>query len=94
MTRPIHRNGLGLSVAEAEGEVRAIETGMKLLPDSEAVYREWRRIVVEYAVSGVQVHDARLAATMYVHQVSHILTLNVSDFRRFDGISELHPDVV
>ena len=53
MTRPVERNGLGLSIAETEREVRAIESGMSLLPDSEAVYREWRRIVVKYSVSGV-----------------------------------------
>src|SRR2546422_6252982 len=40
------------------------ESGMSLLPDNEAVYREWRRIVVQYGVSGVQGHDARLAAAM------------------------------
>jgi hypothetical protein len=33
MTRPINRNGLGLAVAEAEREVRAIEAGMSLLPE-------------------------------------------------------------
>lgn len=94
MTRPVDRNGLGLSVVETEREVRAIEGGMVLLPDNEAVYREWRRIVVKYSVSGVQVHDARLAAAMYVHGVSHTLTLNVADFSRFDGLAALHPDSV
>lgn len=94
MTRPVERNGLGLSVAETEREVRAIEAGMSLMPDNEAVYREWRRIVVKHGVSGVQVHDARLAAAMYVHDVSHILTLNVADFSRFDGLTALHPDSV
>jgi predicted nucleic acid-binding protein len=64
MTRPVTRNGFGLTVAEAEREVRAIEAGMSLLPDNEAIYREWRRIIVQYSVSGVQVHDARLAAAM------------------------------
>jgi len=91
MTRPVSRNGLGLTIAEAEREVRAIEAGMSLLPDGEAIYREWRRIVVEYHVSGVQVHDARLAAAMYIHGVGHILTLNVTDFSRFDGLTAVHP---
>ncbi len=94
MTRPVERNGLGLSVGESEREVRAIETGMSLLPDNEAVYREWRRIVLKHSVSGVQVYDARLAAAMYIHGVSHILTLNVADFGRFDGVAALHPDSV
>jgi predicted nucleic acid-binding protein len=92
MTRPVDRNGLGLSVAETDREVHAIEAGMSLLPDNEAVYREWRRLVVRHNVSGVQVHDARLAAAMFVHGVSHILTLNVADFSRFDGLTALHPD--
>jgi predicted nucleic acid-binding protein len=94
MTRPVARNGLGLSVIDAEREVRAIEAGMSLLPDSEAVYLEWRRIVVQYGVLGVHVHDARLAATMYAHGVSHILTLNVADFSRFSGLTALHPNTL
>jgi len=91
MTRAPVRNGLGLTVADAEREVRAIEAAMSFLPDSAAVYREWRRIVLQHSVLGVQVHDARLAAAMYVHGVSHILTLNVTDFSRFSSIMAVHP---
>jgi hypothetical protein len=40
MTRPLARNGFGLTVADAERQVRAVEAGMSLLPDSEAVYRQ------------------------------------------------------
>ncbi len=94
MTRPVDRNGLGLTVLEAEQEVRAIEAGMLLLPDNEAVYWEWRRIVLEHSVYGVQVHDARLAAAMVVHGVAHILTLNEADFSRFSGCAAVHPQDV
>ena len=94
MTRPVVRNGLGLSVTDADLVVQAIESGMSLLPDNEAVYREWRRIVVQYGVLGVQVHDARLAAAMYVHGVKHILTLNIVDFARFEGLLAVHPNSV
>jgi predicted nucleic acid-binding protein len=94
MTRPVDNNGFGLQVGEAESEVRLIEGGMNLLPDSEAVYQEWRKIVVEYAVLGVQVHDARLVAAMRVRGVRHILTLNESDFKRYGGITVVHPSMV
>ncbi len=94
MTRPLVRNGFGLTVAEAEREVSVIEAGMSFLPDSAAIYREWRRIVVQHAVSGVHVHDARLAAAMLVHGIGHILTLNVMDFSRYTGIIAVHPDSV
>jgi predicted nucleic acid-binding protein len=92
MTRPTDRNGFGLAVADAEREVHAIEAGMIFLADNDAVYREWRRIVVQHSILGVQVHDARLAAAMYAHRVSHILTLNVSDFSRFNGLITVHPN--
>ena len=49
------------------------------LPDNRAVYREWRRLVVEHRIPGVQVHDARLAAAMYAHGQTHILTANTED---------------
>lgn len=91
MTRPRERNGLGLSINEAETEVRLIESGMTLLPDSAEVYKEWRRIIVAHRVSGVQVHDARLAAAMYFHGIRHILTLNRSDFDRFEGVTVCIP---
>lgn len=94
MTRPLARNGFGLSIEKAEREVRVVEAGMTLLPDSEATYREWRDLVVRHGVSGVQVHDARLVAAMHVHGVRHILTLNADDFRRYEGIVVLHPENV
>lgn len=94
MTRPKARNGLGLTVADAEREVRAIESGMSFLPDGETVYREWRRLILQHQIVGVQVHDARLAAIMYVYGIIHILTLNVSDFARFSGLIALHPSAV
>jgi predicted nucleic acid-binding protein len=47
---------------------------------------------MECGVSGVRVHDARLAAVMNVHNVPHLLTLNPKDFDRFTGITPVHPD--
>jgi predicted nucleic acid-binding protein len=54
---------------------------------------EWRRIIVKHNVAGVQVHDARLAAAMIVHDIHHVLTLNVTDFSRY-GIKAMHPTEV
>jgi len=90
-TRPADRNGFGLMVADTDRQIRAIEMGMVLLPDSEAIYHEWRRLVVAHSVSGVQVHDARLAAAMKIHAVTHLLTLNPADFKRYPHITVVHP---
>ncbi len=49
---------------------------------------------MQYGVCGVQVHDARLAAAMYAHGISEILTFNGFDFTRFAGITAIDPTIV
>jgi predicted nucleic acid-binding protein len=80
-TRSIENNGLGLSVPYTLDEAEKIEGLLTLLPDTPAVYAEWKRIIVEHGVLGVKVHDARLIATMMTHGVSRLLTFDVDDFR-------------
>ncbi len=93
-TRPKERNGFGLTVEETENNAQEIERIFTPLADNEAIYHEWRRIVVQHRVSGVQVYDARLAAAMRVHGITHILTFNGSDFSRFEGLTAIHPSQV
>ena len=94
-TRPVSANGFGLSIAETNGRAKVIERLYILVPELPEVHAQWRQLVVTHAVSGVQVHDARLVAMMRVHGIVDLLTLNVADFRRYPGISVTHPqDVV
>ena len=85
-TRPADRNGLGLQPADADRLLRLVERLFPVLPDVPAVYPQWRQLVVEFGISGVQVHDARLVAAMRVHSVTHILTFNVIDFVRYAAL--------
>jgi predicted nucleic acid-binding protein len=91
-TRPRERNGFGLTVEEAEANAREIERAFVFLADNEAVYREWRSLVVRHRVSGAQVHDARLAAAMLIHGIHHILTFNGNNFARFRDVVAIHPN--
>jgi len=95
-TGPLERNGFGLTPPEAARLLKLIERLFPVLPDSSEVYKEWRRLVVDFSVSGVQVHDARLVASMKVNDISHILTLNVEDFKRYisEGITAVTPGTV
>ncbi|RAM52654.1 MAG: PIN domain nuclease [Hapalosiphonaceae cyanobacterium JJU2] len=95
-TRPIARNGFGLTPTDAKRMLQRIERLFSLLPDTPAVYPEWCRLVVTYSVSGVQVHDARLVASMKANSVTHILTFNTSDFTRYavEGIVVVDPVTV
>ena len=91
LTRPIDRNGFGLTPAQADRRARAIESRITLLPDSLDVHQEWRRLLLSHRISGVQVHDARLVTSMRVHGVKRILTFNTRDFARFTDIEAVHP---
>ena len=78
-TRPIERNGFGFKPNAANRLLSLVERLFPLLPDSPAVYTEWRRLVISFQVLGVQVHDARLVATMRgVYPTFVALTLNPS----------------
>jgi predicted nucleic acid-binding protein len=90
MTRPVEKNGLGFSTSVALREVDLIERLFTLLPDSPAIYAEWKRLVVLHEVAGSKVHDAKLVAAMMVHGVRRLLTFNTVDFARYD-IEAIHP---
>jgi hypothetical protein len=87
-------NGLALTPEQAEAELARLENQFPVLPDTAAVYAEWRRLVTTHGVTGFRSYDARLVATMRVHGVTHILTFNVDDFRRYPEITVVHPDEV
>jgi len=86
-TRPATaRGGYGLSVAETERRVRLLERLLPILTEMPAAYPLWRNLVMAHSVQGVQVHDARLVALMQAHGLTHLLTLNVADFSRYQGV--------
>jgi predicted nucleic acid-binding protein len=90
-TRPVASNGLGMTPVIAAAEIDRIAALFPVLGDSPLTYGHWRRLVETCGVSGRQVHDARLAALMFAHGVSHILTFNVEDFRRYPGLVVVSP---
>jgi predicted nucleic acid-binding protein len=93
LTRPVANNGLAVSAVVALSEVEKIEQAMQLLPDTAAIYGEWKRLVLQHGVIGVKVHDARLVAAMNIHGVRRLLTFDAGDFSRY-GIEVLQPAAV
>jgi predicted nucleic acid-binding protein len=90
-TRPADKNGLGLNVDETERRLMDLDPILTLLHDTPAVYPEWRKLLVQHGVKGVQVHDARLVAAMRIHGIDRILTYNPGDFKRYRDITVVHP---
>jgi len=93
-TRPFgERGGFNLPSVEAARRLRRIERGVKLLTETPLTPEIWKSLILKHGVRGVQVHDARTAALMLTHSIASVLTLNKSDFMRFeaDGIVPTTP---
>lgn len=93
-TRPVAARGLGLRTAQARSILIYFKTILRFLPDAPAIYDEWERLVIQHSVAGKNAHDTRIVAALLVHGVTHLLTYNGADFKRFAGITALEPQAV
>jgi predicted nucleic acid-binding protein len=90
-TREIKYNGLGLSVSAAQTELARLRSLFSFLPDTPAICPQWERLIVQHAVMGRDSHDTRIVAAMNVHGVTHLLTFNKDDFKRYTNIVAVSP---
>ncbi|HSS19827.1 MAG TPA: PIN domain-containing protein [Pyrinomonadaceae bacterium] len=93
-TRPVVNNGLGFSIVKAGEEIISLKSLFALRPNTPEIFFEWEKIVLQYRVSGKQTHDAHLVAAMHVHNLTHLLTFNIADFKRFTTIAAVSPQSV
>jgi predicted nucleic acid-binding protein len=91
-TRPIAiRGGYDLPIDETARKLRLVERLIEIRADSRRTFEEWKRLVVHHSVRGVQVHDARLVAAMNIFSITHLLTFNAADFKRYPWLTVLAP---
>ena len=93
-TRPITSNGLGLKFVKTEYEVRKFKRLFTVYDDIPNIFAEWVNLVLKHNVSGKNVHDTRLVAAMLTHNITHLLTFNGKDFKRFSEITTVDPQNV
>ncbi len=94
VTRPVETKGLSLTTSEAAARVEWIQQSFTLLSEQGEIYPQWKRLVLEYGVRGKQVHDAHIAAALVAAGVSHLITWNAKDFKRFKSLTALTPGEV
>lgn len=82
-TRPVDHNGLGLAQPDAVANVRVLQARLRLLAETGKVAERLLELLDEVDCAGKQVHDANVVATMLVHGIDTVVTLNVGDFSRF-----------
>jgi predicted nucleic acid-binding protein len=71
-------------MAEALADVAGFATDFELLEDGPEVGRRLMELCRLVPIAGRQVHDANIVATMLAHGEDRLLTMNRSDFRRFE----------
>lgn len=90
-TRTLKANGLGESPSYAYAFINKFCDGFRLFRDERAIYEAWFELVFKHQISGVKSYDARLAAAMQRHGITHFLTFNVTDFRHYAHVNIIDP---
>lgn len=88
-TRPLERNGLGLSPAQALENVEQFRRHLQVFSEDERVEQNLLALVRRYELSGKRIHDANIVATMEAYNLRHCLTDDGSDYRVFKEITVL-----
>ncbi len=83
-----------MSTSQTQDELSELRRVFTLLRDERGILSEWERLVGLHSVQGRTTHDARLVAAMLRHRITHLLTFNVSHFKRFQSIICLAPEDV
>lgn len=73
-----------LTHQQAAARVRLFLSLYHIADETDAVSREWARLLETIPMGGKQVHDANIAATMMAYNIPALLTLNTVDFVRFE----------
>lgn len=90
-TRPINVNGLGWTTQKSQEEINEFLDQFYLLTENADVFPVWLSLVTEYDIKGKRAHDIRLLAVMKIHQITHLLTFNPTDFIPIPNITILRP---
>lgn len=90
-TRPVEVNGLGWSIEQTRQVIDQLIDRFPLVEEGPQIFPAWLSFVTESKIKGKRTHDARIAAVMTASDISHILTLNPTDFSGFPGVSIVCP---
>lgn len=85
------RGGYGLSGQETAKRLALLERFCSVLDEIPGTYQKWNELVATREVKGVQVHDARIVASMLMQHVRLLVTYDVEDFNRYAEIEARSP---
>ncbi len=85
-TRPLAANGLGLSPADALGNIGKMTRHLQFCDESESVSLRLRSLVGAGDISGKGIHDANIVATLMEQGIELLVTENPEDFAGYPEI--------
>lgn len=85
-TRPLAANGLGLSSADALGNIEKMTRHLLFCDEPESVSVRLRRLVGAGKIAGKAVHDANIVATLMEQGIRLLATENPEDFAGYPQI--------
>jgi predicted nucleic acid-binding protein len=85
--------GLPVPTKQLIAQMQEFEDSLWLADETRAVSKHLWTLLQTIPVGGKQVHDANIVATMLANGITHLYTLNRSDFQRFEGhVTLITPD--
>lgn len=90
MTRP-QAYATEISRADLRNNIAYFTANFRMTEDGPEVTDHLLDLLDRFNVSGKQIHDANIVATMLTHGVNRLLTHNIGDFTRFAVLITLLP---
>ena len=78
-----------MSSQDAARDITQMARLFEILEDGPRVTANLLLLCNQVNVSGRQIHDANIVATMLAHGEDRLLTFNVADFRRYENRIEI-----
>ena len=79
-TRPVEKNGLGLSLNKSLFNVQTFRNHTSLLPESVRASEVLLELAEHHRISGLRLHDLQILATADANGVNYLITANDKDF--------------
>ncbi|WP_448169554.1 type II toxin-antitoxin system VapC family toxin [Leptolyngbya iicbica] len=88
------KHPLSWTASHAEDAITQLLNRFPLLEDGPEIFVIWQQLVSTQNIVGKRAHDARIAAAMLTHGITHLLTFNTQDFMQVPGITVAAPQSV
>jgi predicted nucleic acid-binding protein len=81
-----------LSIENANDQIQIFHTDFDILPVDYTIITKLIKLTEKYQITGQDVHDTAIVATMIQNNVKNVVTYNRKDFEKFKEIKVIIPD--